>query len=138
MSTHSVVGVMHGDKCKAVYCHWDGGLNYNGKMLFKNYDSPKANHLVSLGSISSLERSVAASNESHSFDTPEKGVTVFYGRDRGDTGQEFQVFHSDQEMFEYYDVDYYYVMRDGVWYFSNGFHGWMTLESALETANETV
>jgi hypothetical protein len=129
---------MHGDKCKAVYCHWDGHLESNGKVLLENYDSAKANHLVSLGSISSLGRSVAASNDSHSFDTPEKGVTVFYGRDRGDKDVDFEVFHSDQEMFEYYEESFYYVMKDGVWYFSNGFHGWMTLESALETAKETA
>lgn len=136
MSTHSVIGVMHGDKVKAVYCHWDGYLEHNGDLLLKNYDSPKANHLVSLGSISSLGRSVVPECDYHCFDTPERGVTVFYGRDRGDTGQEFRVFHSDQEMFEYYEESFYYVMRDGVWYFSNGFHGWMTLESALKTANE--
>jgi hypothetical protein len=107
-------------------------------MLLKHYDSAKANHLVSLGSVSALERSVVPATEAHSFDTPETGVTLFYGRDRGDTDVDFEVFHSDQEMFEYYEESFYYVMKDGVWYFSNGFHGWMTLESALETAKETV
>lgn len=138
MSTHSVIGVMHGDKCKAVYAHWDGYLDGVGKMLQENYDSVKANHLVSLGSISSLERSVVPSTETHSFDTPEAGVTVFYGRDRKEIEQEFQVFHSDQELFNYYEESFYYVMKDGVWYFSNGFHGWMTLAEALQTQAETA
>ena len=49
MGTRSRIGVMHGDKLKSVYCHWDGYLQHNGQLLQNHYDSAKANHLISLG-----------------------------------------------------------------------------------------
>jgi hypothetical protein len=137
MSTHAMIGVLHGDKCKAVYSHSDGYLAYTGRMLLDHYsDSPKVNHLVSLGDISMLKRAVIPTGTTHTFDTPETGVTVFYGRDRSDQETEFQVYDSDTELFECGAVDFYYVMKDGVWYFSNGYHGWMTLKDALRTVDE--
>ena len=33
MGTRSRIGVMHGDKVKSVYCHWDGYLEHNGQIL---------------------------------------------------------------------------------------------------------
>ena len=54
MGTRSRIGVMHGDNCKSVYCHWDGYLEHNGSLLQKHYDSAGANHIVALGDLSSL------------------------------------------------------------------------------------
>ena len=54
MGTRSRIGVMHGDVCKSVYCHWDGYLEHNGDILETHYDSAKANTLVALGDLSSL------------------------------------------------------------------------------------
>ena len=34
MATRSAIGVMHGYKCKAVYCHWDGYLDHNGRIYW--------------------------------------------------------------------------------------------------------
>ncbi len=31
MGTRSFIGVMHGDVCKVVYCHWDGYLEHKWK-----------------------------------------------------------------------------------------------------------
>ena len=36
MGTRSRVAVMHGDVCKSVYCHYDGYLEYTGKLLLEN------------------------------------------------------------------------------------------------------
>ena len=84
MGTRSRIGVMHGDKLKSVYCHWDGYLSNNGKILQNHYDSAKANHLVSLGDLSSLGTTIG---EKHDFDTRTDCCT-FYGRDRDETGTE--------------------------------------------------
>jgi hypothetical protein len=95
---------MHGDVCKSVYCHYDGYLDYTGKILLKHYDSPRANELVALGDNSGVKDSVAEMN--------------FY-RDRGETDIEYQVAHSFEEFLEQVERcggEYYYVMRDGVWY----------------------
>jgi len=89
MGTRSRIAVMHGEVCKSVYCHWDGYLEHNGKILQEHYDSAKANHLVALGDLSTLcEHIVAPDGVDHSFEKPLPGITVFYGRDRGeeDTG----------------------------------------------------
>jgi hypothetical protein len=120
MGTRSLIGVMHGDNCKFVYCHWDGYLDHNGRILQEHYDSPKANHLVALGDISSLRRNVEIPDGvEHTFEKPAEGITTFYGRDRGETGIDFQsVNNFDAFMKQVSDscAEYYYIMRDGVWY----------------------
>ena len=122
MGTRSAIGVMHGDKAKVIYCHWDGYLEHNGRILFDHYDSAKANHLVALGGISSLDRNIEIpEGVEHTFDKPAKGITVFYGRDRGEEGNEYTVCFSDAEMYDHFEwCEYFYIMRDGVWYVSEG------------------
>jgi hypothetical protein len=131
MATRSAIGVMHGDKCKAVYCHWDGYLDHNGRLLLEHYDSAKANHLVALGDISSLRPEVVIpEGVEHSFDAPAKDITIFYGRDRGEDGVDFKVFHNDKELFEGIDAEYFYVMKDGMWFVSTGGE-WEVLSEAI-------
>ena len=104
MGTRSRVAVMHGDVCKSVYCHYDGYLDYTGRILFEHYDSTKANLLVSLGDNSGVKETVEEMN--------------FY-KDRGEDDVGFQVAHTFEEFLEQVDRccgEYYYVMRDGVWY----------------------
>ena len=130
MGTRSMIGVMHGDNCKAVYCHWDGYLSHNGRILQEHYDSAKANHLVALGNISSLQPNIG---EKHPFDAPGKfgdaeytafkekysNMTTFYGRDREEEGQEFKTFTSKEELVESFNnvwAEFCYIMKDGVWY----------------------
>lgn len=127
MGTRSRIGVMHGDVLKSVYCHWDGYLDHNGRILLEHYDSAKANHLVSLGDISSLDKNVEIpEGVEHSFQVPLDGITVFYGRDRGETGCDFQVSHTFNDFLEKCDAsgaEYYYIMKDGVWYCGNTYDG---------------
>jgi hypothetical protein len=120
MGTRSRIGVMHGDKCKSVYCHWDGYLGHNGKILQESFDSAKANHLVALGDVSSLRRNVEIpEGVEHTYDAPVDGITIFYGRDRGETGADFAVDHDFESFMKRVDdsgAEYYYIMKDGVWY----------------------
>lgn len=120
MGTRSLIGVMHGDNCKFVYCHWDGYLEHNGQILLKNYDSAKANHLVALGDISSLRKNIVIPDGvDHSFEKPADGITIFYGRDRGETGVDFRSVNSFDRFLESVSdtsAEFYYIMKDGVWY----------------------
>jgi len=129
MGTRSRIGVMHGDKVKSVYCHWDGYLGYNGALLQEHYDSAKANNLVALGDLSSLRQDIGEKHEFSPFNQQELGLAeyerkfgnmcTFYGRDRGEKGTEFQVAHTfDQFLEQCYNsgAEYYYIMKDGVWY----------------------
>jgi len=152
MATHSAIGVMHGDKCKAVYCHWDGYLSHNGRILLEHYsDSAKANHLVALGDISSLGKEIGEKHPFSPFDLPEEmrnmtqgqfeekfgNMTTFYGRDRDETGVEFKTFFNDQELFAGIDAEYFYVMHDGVWFVSTGAE-WSLLSEALAKETEVA
>jgi len=124
MGTRSRIGVMHGDVCKSVYCHWDGYLEHNGVILQEHYyNSAKANHLVAMGDISSLKRNIDfPDGEFHTFDSPMENVTVFYGRDRGEDGTDFATDHTFEAFFERAKdcgADWYYIMKDGVWYVGN-------------------
>jgi len=136
MSTRSAIGVMHGNKAKVVYCHHDGYLNFNGVILQEHYDSPKANNLVALGDMSSLGQNLAPpEGVVHSYRDPLMGVCVFYDRDRGERfGTEFRVCQSDKELFDTYtDCDYFYIMKDGVWFVSQGADSeWKLLSDALQ------
>ena len=104
MGTRSRVAVMHGNVCKSVYCHYDGYLSYTGEILNRHYDSTLANALVSRGDNSGVKETLEEMN--------------FYS-DRGETDVSWQVSHTFEEFLEQVDgccAEYYYVMRDGVWY----------------------
>ena len=129
MGTRSRIGVMHGDKVKSVYCHWDGYLEHNGAILQEHYDSAKANNLVALGDLSSLRSELGEKHAFSQFDVPVEQVEAykaqtenwctFYGRDRGETGTEWTVHEDFVSFLEHCDncgAEYYYIMRDGVWY----------------------
>lgn len=75
-----------------IYCHSDGYLTYNGAMLLDHYNSrERVEKLISLGNLSCLNENIEPDpTKPHSFDFNERqeNVCVFYGRDRGETGQE--------------------------------------------------
>jgi hypothetical protein len=129
MGTRSRIGVMHGNNVKSIYCHWDGYLGFNGEVLQEFYDSAKANQLVALGDLSSLRAEIGEKHAFSKFDLPAEEVEAyealtenwctFYGRDRGEADTEWQVATTFDEFLEQCDqcgAEYYYIMRDGVWY----------------------
>jgi hypothetical protein len=119
---------MHGDKIKSVYCHWDGYLSNNGQILQEHYDSTKANNLVALGDLSSLRAEIGEKHAFSRLETPMDeeaynklygNMTTFYGRDRDEENVSWKVAHSFEEFLEQVNNcggEYYYVMKDGVWY----------------------
>lgn len=141
MSTRSAIGVMHGDKVKAIYCHSDGYLNYNGRVLLANYDSAKANQLVAMGDMSVLGKTIGVKidfNDRMLYEDDHIAKQCrFYGRDRGETGIEFKTFFNDQELFAGIDAEFFYVMRDGVWFVSTGAE-WTLLSEALAKETEVA
>ena len=129
MGTRSRIGVMHGNKVKSIYCHWDGYLHFNGRILQESYDSARANQLVALGDLSSLRAKIGEKHAFSKFELPTEEVEAFetltenwctfYGRDRGEKGTEFEVDHTFAEFLERVDgcgAEYYYIMENGEWY----------------------
>jgi hypothetical protein len=69
----------------SVYCHWDGYVSNNGKILVENYtDMDKIVQLVSLGSISSLGQEIGEKQDFNDRSTCKDEWTLAYHRDRGE------------------------------------------------------
>jgi len=106
MGTRSMVGVMVGDKCRAVYVHWDGYLSGVGAELQGYTTQADVEELISHGDRSSL--------------------TDGYYKDRGEKGVEptdYDTFAGFLEAAEGCWAEYYYIFRVGVWYCGNTYGG---------------
>ena len=85
MATRSSITIKNVDGTRrSIYCHWNGYPDGVGRILKESYNTTKkVNALINLGDISSLAPSIECP-EGHSFDSPIKGYTVAYHRDRGE------------------------------------------------------
>jgi hypothetical protein len=90
-------------------------------MLTENYNSEElAMKLVSLGDASFIDEKLEPTPfSSHSFNTREPGVSVFYHRDRGEDWHDVK-----PEIYPHYDRNrflksfyYLYVFEEGCWNF---------------------
>ena len=138
MATRSTIAIEFADGTVGqVYCHWDGYLSNNGKILLNNYMDPfKVRELVDLGDVSSLGAEVGVK---HPFDNPhpygtvfweihkEKygDMTTFYGRDRGESevGAKYFKDFADYEKNHQYE-EFEYILRqvngEAVWFVNQG------------------
>ena len=101
-----------------IYCHHYGYLAYNGAMLIDHYsDREKVEKIISLGDMSTLSENInPIPLKEHSFDNPQEGVTVFYGRDRGEKGTEAKEVTLDDINADDSWIEYCYVYGlDGKW-----------------------
>lgn len=121
MATRSRIGIQNEDgSVTSVYCHWDGYPEHNGDILAVHYkEREKVQKLIGLGSISSLAPEIDAP-EGHTFETPVKGVTVAYHRDRGEPHQQKQ--HISPENFFASDIEEYGYLytNEGEWLVKDG------------------
>lgn len=127
MSTRSYIAINNGrGKYLTAYCHHDGYLAYVGAVLQKYYTDPvRVFRLVQSGDMSTLApRICPAEDSAHCFNKPDKGVCVFYGRDRGEQETEpryltkeelfdprswieyIYIFDPDSKTWEYADLRY--------------------------------
>jgi len=140
MGTRSAIGYATQDgRVRGKYSHYDGYPAYTGKMLNEHYQqSRKIAQMVELGDQSFLAEEIFPKG-SHSFDSPEEGVTIFYGRDRGETGTEPREFDNIVDFVDYYEscgCEYFYVYMNGVWMMYN-IHTkapWCALDQVREVA----
>ena len=107
MGTRSLVGVMVGDKCRAVYVHWDGYLDGVGLELQSYFTQEAVEELISHGDRSSLDGG--------------------YYKDRGEDGVAPTDYATFEEFFDAANgcgAEYYYVFKDGVWYCGDCYGRW--------------
>src|SRR6056300_1043951 len=119
MGTRSAIGYKTPEgKVRAKYSHYDGYPAYTGKMLEEHYtQARKIAQMVELGDQSFLEAEIFPKGE-HSFNNTEEGVTIFYGRDRGETNVDAQEFDTVAEFVDYYagaGCEYFYLHTANGW-----------------------
>ena len=137
MATRSTIALEFADgTIGQVYCHWDGYLAHNGKMLMEYYSNPFIlRDLIDLGSLSSLRPQIGTK---HPFSMFEANMTqdefanlyrdmcTFYGRDRGE-GQSDATYFKDYLHFlvDGQQEEYDYILRNingvATWFVSD--HG---------------
>jgi hypothetical protein len=145
MGTRSTIALELADgTVEQVYCHWDGYLSNNGRILQEHYSNPFIlRDLIDLGDLSSLKPEIG---EAHPFgyhgteisaEDYEKQfgeMCTFYGRDRGEAGTSAKKFVDYENYVRCHQrEEYEYILRtDGKWYVSYFKTGELYVE--LETA----
>ena len=87
MSTRSMILREEEDgRYLGIYCHYDGHVEHNGRILTTHYKSrKKVCELLGLGDLSRLApRLRPRSDRPHNFSSAQSDVCVFFGRDRGE------------------------------------------------------
>ena len=154
MATRSTISLEFADgTIGQVYCHWDGYLAHNGKMLMEYYSNPFIlRDLIDLGSLSSLRPQIGTK---HPFSMFEANMTQdeyanlyrdmcsFYERDRGERSADATYFKD----YEHFLVDgqaeeYDYILRNvngvATWFVSDHDGDFVTLKSAIMDEEDRI
>jgi hypothetical protein len=148
MATRSTISLEFADgTIGQVYCHWDGYLAHNGKILFENYSNPFVlRDLIDLGGLSSLRTTIGTKHPFSYFDVEGMSsdefyklygnMCTFYGRDRGE-GQSDATYFKDFADFRANGQaeEYDYILRNvngvATWFVSDHGGEFVLLENAL-------
>ena len=108
MGTRSTIGIENGDGTTTyIYCHHDGYLDYNGRMLIEHYNTQeRVEALVALGGLSSLNEEIS--------------VCVAYHRDSGEEFRQEKIsssYYNIQSMGNAHWADFVYLWKDGEWFY---------------------
>lgn len=120
MATRSTIAVQHTNgSISQIYCHWDGYISNNGRLLNDHYNNLEIiEELVSGGNLSSLSERIKPIAD-HCFDHPEDGTCVYYGRDRGDDALDISLntFTSvEHYLADFRWLDFNYLFKSGEWF----------------------
>ena len=107
MATRSVIAKLDDRGIQAIYCHNDGYLSNNGKILDQHYQNEvKVDNLIAQGDASSLKDTIKD--------------TIFYHRDRGEDNKEAVNLNNETKLlehaFEECDAEVVYMFAYGSWY----------------------
>ena len=135
MGTRSTIALEYADgTVEQVYCHWDGYLENNGRILLQHWSDPfKLRELIDLGDMSSLGERIGTQ---HAFDKAPQGECTFYLRDRKESGcgaMKFIVFADYKANHQYEEFEY--ILRacgdKAVWFVADHNDTYMPLVEAL-------
>jgi hypothetical protein len=129
MGTRSTIAMEFADgTVQQIYCHWDGYLEHNGKILFNHYVDPyKTRELIDMGDISSL---------CNTIEETKQGAYHFW------RGEELRVakFNDFQDYLAHHQYEEYeYILRkDGHWYVQAHDDAFVMLKSAIADAQDLI
>jgi len=129
MATRSTIAMEFADgTVQQIYCHWDGYLEHNGKILFNHYVDPyKTRELIDMGGISSL---------CNTIEETKQGAYHFC------RGEELRVekFNDFQDYLAHHQYEEYeYILRkDGHWYVQAHDDAFVMLKSAIADAQDLI
>ena len=139
MATRSTIALEFADgTVQLVYCHWDGYLSNNGRILQEHYSDPfKLRELIDLGAISSLGAEIGEKQNFNDRSTQRDEWTLVYARDRGEdlVKHKFKNYEDYRKNAQF--EEYNYILRtDGNWYveFYGEFDGLLVEALAKEAA----
>jgi hypothetical protein len=130
MATRSTIAIERADgTVHQVYCHWDGYLSNNGRLLLEHYSDPAIlQELIDQGSISSLGTTVGVEHPFDHYSTKMtldehleayRDMTTFHARDRGEDLRinEFQSYAQYSKKLQ--SEEFNYILRNtGKWEFT--------------------
>ena len=132
MGTRSTIALEFADgTVEQVYCHWDGYLEHNGKILQEHYSDPfKLRDLIDMGGISSL---------CNTIEETKQGAYHFW---RGEElrVEKFKDFEDYKANHQYEEFEY--ILRacgdKAVWFVADHSDRYVPLAEAFENEKETV
>ena len=135
MATRSNIGILNEDgTVDYIYCHFDGYLKWNGRILNEHYDSEAAvRDLIALGDLSSLAPELGEKQE---FNKPSRReYCLAYGRDKGESNTEARKCSYVDYTREYFEAFIYlFTPKSNEWVVrESGVHYWASLSDALKT-----
>ncbi len=131
MGTRSTIALEFADgTVEQVYCHWDGYLEHNGKILAEHYMDPfKVKELLALGGFSSLEATVEGT-----------ATTAYTQRGEECRIEKFIDYEDYVANHQYEEYDYILRQVDGkaVWFVSDHDGAWVELTQAIMDEQDRI
>ena len=117
MATRSSIGYLKADgTVTAIYSHWDGYPAGVGATLVEHYQAAyKIGKLIHMGDVSSLGAEIGEKQDFNDRSTQRDEWTLFYGRDRGETGVDCRDYASIKDWVEQGGQEYNYLWTGKQW-----------------------
>jgi hypothetical protein len=143
----------NGVTARAIFCHWDGYLDNNGRILQEHYDAVKTQELIRLGDLSSLRANIGEAHPFSKFDLKKEdpdfdemlalhekadalGWCTFHVRDKGESQYNagHRTYSSLRDLLDDADgcgAQFVYILRDSEWFYTELSYttGWTELQS---------
>ena len=144
MATRSVIAKLDDKGVQAIYCHNNGYLSNNGKILDQHYaNEVKVDNLIAHGDVSIIDENIGVKIDFNDYKLrAENKQCLFYDRDRGESNKEATNLNNETKLlefaFEECDAEVVYMFAYGSWYvydnsdkIGNSSYQFIELEEAL-------